>query len=165
MRNATHLRTFCVLEVIFAFGEIFVNQRVLWHLYLHWRQPKLPWGKQRICGPFVLKTIITNHFAFRETLCPVPLAIRSLYFIQVYIFFTSDIIPPHSCAFHTFCLHQFFHMYITMRNIFLIPNDAIDRRKLGIQFLFLILAVKGPTWTIVYFLKFIVLNYTDFHKI
>ena len=56
-------------------------------------------------------------------------------------------------------------MYITMRNIFLIPNDAIDRRKLGIQLLFLILAVKGPTWTIVYFLKFIVLNYTDFHKI
>ena len=56
-------------------------------------------------------------------------------------------------------------MYITMWNIFLIPNDAIDRRKLGIKILFLILAVKGPTRTIVYFLKFIVLNYTDFHKI
>ena len=35
--------------------------------------PKLPWGMQRICGPFVLKTIIMNIFAFRETFCPVPL--------------------------------------------------------------------------------------------
>ena len=32
---------------------------------------------------------------------------------------------PHSCAFHTFCLHEFFHMYISMRNIFLIPHEGL----------------------------------------
>ena len=39
-------------------------------------------------------------------------------------------------------------MYITTRNIFLIPDDAVDRRKLGILFLINIQAVKGLTWTI-----------------
>ena len=73
VRNATHLRTFCFLEVIFAFGEIFVNLRVLLQLDYIEDSPKLPRRMQRICGPFVLKTIIMNHFSFRETLCPVPL--------------------------------------------------------------------------------------------
>ena len=30
-----------------------------------------------------------------------------------------------------FALHQFFHMYITTRSIFLIPDDDADRWKLG----------------------------------
>ena len=30
-------------------------------------------------------------------------------FIFLYLWY----IPPHSCTFHTFYLHQFFHMYIT----------------------------------------------------
>ena len=51
-------------------------------------------------------------------------------FIFLYLWY----IPPHSCAFHTFYLRQFFHMHITMPNIFLIPDDAVDRRKLGILF-------------------------------
>ena len=34
VRNETLLRTFCFLEVIFAFLEIFVNQRVLLQLDL-----------------------------------------------------------------------------------------------------------------------------------
>ena len=44
-------------------------------------------------------------------------------------------------------------MYITTRNIFLIADDAVDRRNFGILFLFLIniLAVRGLTWTIFYF--------------
>ena len=38
-------------------------------------------------------------------------------FIFLYLWY----IPPHSYAFHTFTLHQFFLVYITTRNIFLIP--------------------------------------------
>ena len=36
-------------------------------------------------------------------------------------------IPPHCCAFHTFYFHQFFLAYITTRNIFPIPDDAVAR--------------------------------------
>ena len=36
-------------------------------------------------------------------------------------------------------------MNITMGNIFLIPDDAVEQRKLGISFNFLILAFKGLT--------------------
>ena len=42
VRNATHLRTFCFLEVIFAFGEIFVNLRVFLQLDYIEDNPKLP---------------------------------------------------------------------------------------------------------------------------
>ena len=50
--------------------------------------PKLPYmlNSQRICGPFVLKTIIINHFAFEVLFVLCHSLIRSLYFIQVYIF-------------------------------------------------------------------------------
>ena len=58
VRNATHLRTICFLEFSFAFREIFVSLHVLLQLDLHWDSPKLPWGIQRICGSFVLETII-----------------------------------------------------------------------------------------------------------
>ena len=77
-------------------------------------------------------TIIMNQFSFRETLCPVLLAHYIFVFHLSLYFFTSGYILPHSCAFHTFCLLPFFHMYITMRNIFLIPDDAVDWRNLGI---------------------------------
>ena len=116
--------------------------------------PKLPWGMQRICGP---SSWIILSFDRLLLLCQA--LIRFLYFIQVYIF-----IPPihsaHYCAFHTFCLHQFLHVYIiiTMR-IFFFLLMALISAKLGISFQFLILAVKGLTWTIFYFLKFIVLNF------
>ena len=72
-----------------------------------------------------------NHFAFRETLCPVPIAIRSLYFAQVYIF-----IPLiHSASFlrfsHILFTAIFSYVYYHA-NIFLIPDDAVDERKLRI---------------------------------
>ena len=44
----------------------------------------------RICGPFVLKTIIMNHFAFRETLCPLPLARSIFVFHSSLSFYTCD---------------------------------------------------------------------------
>ena len=92
-------------------------------LDLHWDSPKLPWGIQRTCGPFVLKTII---MPFKRIFVLWHSLIRSLYFIQVYIF-----IPLiHSALllrFSHILLHQFFLMYITTRNIILIPDDAVAR--------------------------------------
>ena len=79
-----------------------------------------------MCGLFGLKTTIMNNFVFRETLCPVPL---DLCILLKFIFLYLRYIPPHSCAFHTFCLHQFLNMYFS-------PDDAVDRRKLGIYFQF-----------------------------
>ena len=43
------------------------------------RQPKTPVGMQRICFE-------DYQYAFQETLCPVTLATKSLYVIQVFIF-------------------------------------------------------------------------------
>ena len=63
------------------------------------------------------------HYAFQETLCPVTLAhIRSLYFIQVYIF-----IPLiNSAPFLRFSHILLYTNYtITTQNIFLIPDDAV----------------------------------------
>ena len=42
-------------------------------------------------------------------------------FIFLYLWY----IPPHSCALTHFTWHQFFPMYITTRNIFLIPDDTV----------------------------------------
>ena len=60
------LRTFCFLQCIYAFREIFDNQHVLLQLDLHWNSSKFPWGMHRSWGPFVLKTVIMPQF--RETL-------------------------------------------------------------------------------------------------
>ena len=80
-----------------------------------------------ICGPFVLKTIIMNYFAFRETLVLCHSLIRSSYFIQVYIF-----IPLiHPALFLRFS-HILLTPILTMRNSFLFSDDAVDQRKLGI---------------------------------
>ena len=86
-------------------------------LDLHWDSPKLPWGIQRTCEPFVLKTIII--MPVKRIFVPWHSLIRSLYFIQVHIFiYTSDTFRPILALFTQFTLHQFFLMYITTRNIF-----------------------------------------------
>ena len=56
------------------------------------------------------------------------------HFIAFYLslyFYASDTFRPILSLLTHFALHQFFHMYITMRNIFVIPDDDADRRKLG----------------------------------
>ena len=92
----------------------FVNQHVFWLLDLHWDSPKLPWEMQRICGPFVLKTII---MPFKRLFVLWHSLIRSLYFIQVYIF-----IPLiHSAPFLRFShilLYTNFFWCILPREIF-----------------------------------------------
>ena len=119
VRNATYLLTFYFR----IYSRDFVNQHVFLLLDLHWDNPKLPWGMQRICGPFVFQTII---MPFKRLFVLWHSLIRSLYFIQVYIF-----IPLiHSAPFLRFShilLYTNFFTYITTRNIFLIPDDAVAR--------------------------------------
>ena len=74
-----------------------------------------------------------NHYAFQETLCPVTLAhIRSLYFIQVYIFIPLINSAPFLRFSHILLYTNFFlctpgapGMYITTQNIFPIPDGAV----------------------------------------
>ena len=84
----------------------------------------------RICGPFVLKNIIKNYFAFRETL--MSCATRSFLFYSSLYFYTFDTSRPILVLFTHFAYTNFSHMYITMQNIFLFSDDAVDQRKLGI---------------------------------
>ena len=90
------------------------------------RQPKTP---VRNATNFCTFCFEDYHYAFQEILCPVTLPhIRSLYFIQVYIF-----IPLIFLRFSHILLYTNFFlctpgapgMYITTQNIFLIPDDAV----------------------------------------
>ena len=86
---------------------------------------------QRISGPFVLNTIIQNHYAFRETLCPVTPAHQIFVLYSSLYFYTSDKFRPIPALFTHFALHQFFHMYISKRNIFFKSLMMLfDRRQL-----------------------------------
>ena len=129
-RNATYLRTF-FLE-FFCLSRDFINHHVFLLLDLHWDSPKLPWAMQRTCGPFVLKTFI---MPFKRLSVLWHSLIRSLYFIQIYIF-----IPlTHSAPFLGFShvlLYTNFFTYSTTRNIFLIPPDDAVTRNLIIIFNF-----------------------------
>ena len=81
---------------------------------LHWASPHLPWGMQRICGPFVLNTII---MPFNRLFVLWHLLIRSFYFILVHI-----VIPLiHSVPFLRFShilLYANFFWCILPREIF-----------------------------------------------
>ena len=57
-----------------------------------------------------------------------------------------------------FTLHHFFHIFNSKWNIFLIPDNVVDRLKLGMYFIFLITTVKGLIRTIYYFQTFLVLS-------
>ena len=82
----------------------FVHQHVFLLLDLHWDSPKLPWGTQRICGPFVFQTII---MPFKRLFVLWHSFIRSLYFIQVYIFiYTFNTFRPILALFTHFTLHD-----------------------------------------------------------
>ena len=114
----------------------------------------------RICGSFVLKTIIMNYFAFRETLMSCATRSLDLLILFKFIFLYLWYIPSHSCAFHTFCLHQFFSYVYYHAEYFSFLWWCRWSEKA--RNLILILAVKSLTWSMFYFLTFVVLN---FHKI
>ena len=83
MRNATNMRTFCFKDRHY---ESFCFSTL--------------WPFKRL---FVLcHSIITSWYFRSLDLC---ILFKSIFLYLRYI-------PPHSCAFHTFCSHQFFHMYI-----------------------------------------------------
>ena len=66
---------------------------------------------QRICGPFVSKTIIMNHFPFERLFVLWHSLIRSLYFIQVYFLY----LRIHSAPFLRFSLYftyTYFFLYV-----------------------------------------------------
>ena len=105
-----------LFKIYLCFSRDFVKQHVFLLLDLHWDSPKLPWGIQRICGPFCFEDY---HYAFQETLCPVTLAHQIFVFYSNLYFYTSDTFRPILVLFTHFTLQQFFLMYITTRNIFL----------------------------------------------
>ena len=88
---------------------------------------------QRICGPFVLKTII---MPFKRLFVLLHSLIRSLYFIQVYIFIPLIHSAPFVRFSHILLYTNFFWcIIITTQNIFLFPDDAVAR-KLIVIFIF-----------------------------
>ena len=117
--NSTHLRTFCFTEFIqYAFREIFVNQHVLLQLDLHWNSRKLPWRMQRMCEPFVLKTIIMPFERLFVLWHPL---IRSLSFIPVYsslYCYTCDTFRPTFLRLSHILLYTNFFTCILPREIF-----------------------------------------------
>ena len=119
-RNTTHLTTFC----------FFGSYCCLWRDFC---QPVCPFAARftlkttlksheesnLICEPFVLKTIIMNHFAFRETLCPVPLSLDRCILFKLY-FYTSDEVCPILALFTHFAYTNFF-ICILPCGIFFLP--------------------------------------------
>ena len=126
-------------------------------LDLHWDSPKLPWGIQRTCVPFVLKTII---MPFKTIFVLWHSLIRSLYFIQVYIFIPLIHSAPFLRFSHILLYTNFFLCILPREYIFLSVMTLLFRIKL----LFLISGVKGLVWTIFFFLTFIVLIQGIFHE-
>ena len=88
------------------------------------RQPKTPVRNATNLRTFCFEDY---HYAFQETLCPVTLTHQIFVFYSNLYFYTSDTFRPILALFTHFTLHQFFLMYITTRNIFLIPDDAVAR--------------------------------------
>ena len=68
-----------------------------------------------------------NHYAFQEVLCAVTLARQIFVFYSSLYFYSSDSFCSILELFTHLTGHQFFVMYITTRNIFLIPDDAVAR--------------------------------------
>ena len=134
VRNATRWRTFRFFTSYFCLWRDFVNQLVSFcsSIYIE-DSPNSHDECNEFADPtFVLKTIIINHFAFRETLCPVLL--HHLIFVLYWslYFCTSRIHSAPFLRFSHILFTPIFSWYITMPNIFLIPDDAVDRWKPGV---------------------------------
>ena len=88
--------------------------------------PKLPWGMQRIRGPFGSFCFKDHHYeSFRLSRDSLSCATRSLdlCILFKFIFLHLWYIPPHSCPFHTFCLHHFFsYVSVSPCGIFLLSR-------------------------------------------
>ena len=89
------------------------------------RQPQTP----EFADPLFYKDY---DYVFLETLSCETCSLDLCILFKFIIFYTSDTFRPILALFTHFVLLQLFLMYITTRNIFPIPGDAVDRRKLGI---------------------------------
>ena len=130
----------------------FINQRDFLLLDLHWHSPKLSWAMQRTCGPFVLQTLI---MPFKRLFFLWHSLIRSLYFIQIYIFISLIHSAPFLLFSHILLYLNFFAC-ILAREIFFLSLMTL---LLGIIFNF---SSQRPHWTIFFFLTFIVLIQWNF---
>ena len=114
-----------LFRIYLCLSRDFVNQHVFLLLDLYWDSPKLPWRMQWICGPFVFQTII---MPFKRLFVLWHSLIRSLNFIQVYIFIPLIHSAPFLRASDTFHFTPYFFLCILPRQIFLlIPDDAVAR--------------------------------------
>ena len=110
---------------------------------------------------FVLKTII---MPFKRLFVLSHSLIRSLYFIPIYIFIPLTHSAPFLCFSHTLLYTNFFLCILPREILFL----SLMTLSLGIEWyfliewFFLISPVKGPVWTIFFFLTFIALIQWNF---
>ena len=102
----------------------FINHHVFFAARLSLRQPKTLVSNATNLRTFCFEDY---HYAFQETLRPVTLAHQIFVFYSNLYFYTSDTFRPILALFTHFTLHQFVLMYITTRNITLIPDDAVAR--------------------------------------
>ena len=153
--NPTYLRT-SFFRIYLCLSRDFVNQHVFFAARFTLRQPKTPWGMQRICEPFVLKTIIMPFKRF------LPCDTRSLDLCILFKFILIFLYLSHSAPFFHFSyilLYPNFFLCILPREIFLLFLMTL---LLGILSSFLISAVKGLIRTTFFFLTFIVLIQWNF---
>ena len=122
VRNATYLRTF-FLEFIYLFRKILSTSIFFCcSIYIEIAQ-----NSYEECNEF------EDLLFWRQSLClsrdSLSCDTRSLdlCILFKFIFYTSDTFRPILGLFTHFTVHQFFLTYITTRNIFLIPNDAVAR--------------------------------------
>ena len=94
------------------------------------RQPKTP-----VRNATNLRTFCFSDYHY-ESLClskdSLSCDTRSLdlCILFKFTFYTSDTFRPILALFTHFTLHQFFLVYITRRNIFLFPDDAVARNSI-----------------------------------
>ena len=112
---------------LFMYFERFCQAACFFVARFTLRQPKTPVGNATNLRTFTAFCFEDYHYAFQETLCPATLAHWIFVFYSSLYFYTSDTFRPILALFTHFTLHQFFLVYITMRNIFLIPDDAVAR--------------------------------------
>ena len=122
VRNATYLRT--IFLNLFMSFERFCQPACFLAARFTLRQPKTPVRNATNLRTFCFEDY---HYAFQETLCPVTLAHWIFVFYSNLYYYTSDTFRFIVAHFTHFTLHQFFLVYITTQNIFLIPDDAVAR--------------------------------------
>ena len=118
-----YLRAF-FYRIYLCLSRDFVNKHVFFAARFTFRQPKLPVGNATNLRTFRFITPFKRLFVLRDSL------IRSLYFIQVYIFIPLIHSAPFLRFSHILLYPQFFLVYITSQNIFPIPDEIVVRNSI-----------------------------------